>query len=197
MVIGRGRRRNHPKGSRDLRSLRVLRNFRLPMRTPKGTPRGIKWPSVAMLLLYYYKEKSAGKSRACAEHTSGQGHFRQGLFRSGDWCHFRSKGPTRADMGQLPVAHTQNILPDRVTSGHVTDVTSGHVTSGHAQWSDPPQDPPQIRLCPSPYTTIINVFVFKLHRMYINGQCKRCIVLYINAYVYLNIISYIIFHCTN
>jgi hypothetical protein len=40
-----------------------------------------------------------------------------------------------------------------VTSGHVTDVTSGHVTSGHAQWSDPPHDPPQMRLCPYPYTT--------------------------------------------
>jgi hypothetical protein len=52
-------------------------------------------------------------------------------------------------MGQLPVAYAQNILPDRITSGHVTDVTSGHATSGHAQWSDPPQ----IRLCPSPYTT--------------------------------------------
>jgi hypothetical protein len=37
------------------------------------------------------------------------------------------------------------------TSGHVTTVTSGHVTSGHAQWSDPPQ----MRLCPCPYTTCI------------------------------------------
>jgi hypothetical protein len=53
MVIGRGRRREHPmdtsKGSRDLRSLRMLHNFRL--RTLKGNPEGIKWPSVAMLLL--------------------------------------------------------------------------------------------------------------------------------------------------
>ena len=60
------------------------------------------------------KKKARGKSRACAEPTSGQGHF---------WsrdCHFRSKGPTRADMAQLPVAHAQNILLDRVTSGHVT-----------------------------------------------------------------------------
>ena len=32
-------------------------------------------------------------------------------------------------MVQLPVAHGQIILPDRVTSGRVTDVTSGHVTS--------------------------------------------------------------------
>ena len=37
-------------------------------------------------------------------------------------------------MAQVPVAHEQNILPDRVTAGHVTDVTSVHVTyvtSGH------------------------------------------------------------------
>jgi hypothetical protein len=44
-----------------------------------------------------------------------------------------AKGPTRADIAQLPVTHAQNILPDNVTSGHVTDVTFGHVTSGHAQ----------------------------------------------------------------
>ena len=54
---------------------------------------------------------------------------------------------------QLPVAHAQNILPDIVISGHVTYVTSGHVTSGHAQSSDPPHDPPQMRLCPYPYTS--------------------------------------------
>jgi hypothetical protein len=42
-------------------------------------------------------------------------------------------------MAQLPVAHGQNILSGRAISSHVTDVTSGHVTSGHAQWSDPPQ----------------------------------------------------------
>jgi hypothetical protein len=50
-------------------------------------------------------------------------------------------------MAQLPVAYAQNILPDRVTSGHVIDVTSGHVTDvtfGHAQWTDPPHDPPQM-----------------------------------------------------
>jgi hypothetical protein len=27
-------------------------------------------------------------------------------------CHFRSKGPTRADMAQFPAAHAQNILPN-------------------------------------------------------------------------------------
>ena len=52
------------------------------------------------------------------------------------------------------VAHAQNILPDRVTSGHVTDVTD--VTSGHAQWSDPPHDPPQMLICPYPYTTLLH-----------------------------------------
>jgi len=35
-----------------------------------------------------------------------------------------------ADIAKHPVAHAQNILPDRASSGHVTDVTSGHVTSG-------------------------------------------------------------------
>ena len=119
MVIGRGRRREHPmdtsKGSRDLRSLRMLHNFRL--RTLKGTPKG-------------------------------SSDLRQP-------CHFRSNYPIRADIAQLPVAHAQNILPDRFISGHVTDVASGHVNSGHAQWSDPPHDPPQILICPSPYTTDI------------------------------------------
>ena len=37
----------------------------------------------------------------------------QGLFQSRDWRHFRSKDPTRADMAQFPVAHAQNILPNR------------------------------------------------------------------------------------
>jgi hypothetical protein len=60
-------------------------------------------------------------------------------------------------MAQLPVAHAQNILPGMVTSGHVTDVTSGHVTSGHVtsghvQWSDRPQMLTELY----PYTTYIS-----------------------------------------
>jgi hypothetical protein len=109
MVIGRGRPREHPKdtskGSRDLRSLRMLHNFRL--RIPKGTPKGSSdlWSHpVAMLLPH--KKKTRGKAGACAEPTSGQGHFQSRDF------HFRPKGVTRADMAQLPVAHAQNILPD-------------------------------------------------------------------------------------
>jgi hypothetical protein len=77
-------------------------------------------------------------------------------------------------MAQLPVAFAQNIFPDRVSSGHVTDVssghvtdvTSGHVTFGHAQWFDPPHDPPQIRLCPSPYTTPLVKKEFNINKKY-------------------------------
>jgi hypothetical protein len=125
--------------------------------------------------------------------TSGQG-----LFRSRDFVTSGQKGSTRADIAQLPVAHAQNILPNRAhdwrhfrsrdwryfrdwcyfcdwrhfrskaplgrilrnfrlcmrrtysRTSHVDDVTSGH-----AQWSDPPHDPPQMRLCPCLYTTCI------------------------------------------
>ena len=40
--------------------------------------------------------------------TSGQG-----LFRSRDFVTSGQKGSTRADIAQLPVAHAQNILPNR------------------------------------------------------------------------------------
>jgi hypothetical protein len=96
-----------PKGSRDLRSLRVLR-------TPKGTPKGssdLRSHPVAMLLLL---RKKRGKKTG----------MRTTYFRSGPLPDRASsshvtnvtsgqKGPTRADMEQLPVAHAQNILPDK------------------------------------------------------------------------------------
>jgi hypothetical protein len=118
MVIGRWRSREHPMytskgGSRDLRSLRVLRNFRL--RTLKGTPKGSSdlWSHpVAMLLLL---RKKRGKKRGMR-----RTYFRPVPLPVTWLWHFRSKCPTRADMVQLPVAHAHNILPDRVTSGHVT-----------------------------------------------------------------------------
>jgi hypothetical protein len=53
MVIGRGRRREHPN-QHCLLLLRVLLNFRLCMRTPKETPKGstevtsVTWPEVAL-----------------------------------------------------------------------------------------------------------------------------------------------------
>jgi hypothetical protein len=42
----------------------------------------------------------------------------QGLFRSRDFVTSGEKGPTRADIAQLPIAHAQNILPDMASSGH-------------------------------------------------------------------------------
>ena len=102
-----------PNGSHDLRSLRVLRNFRLRIRIPKGTPKGssdLRSHPVAMLLLL---KKKRGKKPG----------MRRTYFRSGplpDRASFGhvtdvtsgQKGPTRADMAQLPVAHAQKILPD-------------------------------------------------------------------------------------
>ena len=93
-------------------------------REPRKGSNDLRSHPVAMLLLIRKKRgENPGMRRTYFRSgplldraTSGQG-----LFRSRD---FRSKGPIRADMAQ-------NLLPDRVTSCHVTDVTSGHVTSGH------------------------------------------------------------------
>ena len=108
----------------------------LPVAYTQENPEGIKWPWVTSgSPVTTTKKKTRGKSRTCAEPTSGQGRLLTGPLPVTWRCHFRSKGPTRADIAQ-------NILPDRVTFGHVTDVTSGHLTA-----------PPQMRLCPYPYTT--------------------------------------------
>ena len=69
------------------------------------------------------RKKKAEKSRACAEHTSGQG-----LFRSRD--SLPVKGPTRADIAQLSLRMCRTYF----RTVHVNDLTSGH-----AHWSDPPQ----------------------------------------------------------
>ena len=66
MDIGRGRPREHPKdtskGSRDLRSLRMLHNFRL--RIAKGTPKGSSdlWSHPVAMLLPHKKKKRGKKS---------------------------------------------------------------------------------------------------------------------------------------
>jgi hypothetical protein len=70
-----GRRREHPKDTSkgDLRSLRVLRNFRLCIL--KGTPKGSSnLRSHPVILL---RKKRGGKA-GYAEPTSVQGHFRTG-----------------------------------------------------------------------------------------------------------------------
>jgi hypothetical protein len=108
----------------------------------------IKWPDFPMVIgrrrrrehpqpkfctTTLVRKKNAEKSRACAEHTSGQG-----LFRSRD--SLPVKGPTRADIAQLSLRMCRTYF----RTVHVNDVTSGH-----AHWSDPPQ----IWLELSPYTT--------------------------------------------
>ena len=96
----------------------------------KGTPKGSTdlWSHlVAMLLLL---RKKCGEKRICAEYTSGKGHFRTGPL-SVTWLYpFRSKGPSRADMAQLPVVHAQNIFPDRTASGQGLVLSCDFVTSG-------------------------------------------------------------------
>jgi hypothetical protein len=113
---------------------RILRNFRLRMRTPMGTPNGSRdlrsLPAIIVLVLlyyilyYYYSKKKCG----------GKPGMRRTYFRD-----FRSKCPTRAAIAQLPVTHVQNILLYSAIS--VTWLT----------WL--PVAPPQIRLELSPYTT--------------------------------------------
>ena len=97
MVIGRGRRREHPN-QHCLLLLRVLHNFRL--RTPKGNPEGrssdLRSHPVAMLLLL---RKKRGKKQG----------MRRTYFQSGPL-------PDRASPGHVT----------DVTSAHVTDVTAGH-----------------------------------------------------------------------
>ena len=104
--------RTLPKGSRDLRSLWVLRNFRLRMRTPKGTPKGSNdlrshQVSNCTTVLLLRKEKKRGGKKPFMRRT----YFRSGPLP--DRATSAQKGPTRADIAQLPVAHRQNILPDR------------------------------------------------------------------------------------
>ena len=97
-MIGRGRRREHTQPTL-FTTTTVLHNFRL--RTLKVNPEGVKCPSVAMLLLL--RRNHWGKW-ACAEPTSGQGHFRavSPPVKSHHW----------GDIAQFPVAHAQNMIPD-------------------------------------------------------------------------------------
>jgi hypothetical protein len=142
MVIGRGRRREHPN-QHCLLLLRVLHNFRLRMHTPKGTPKGssdLRSHLVAMLLLLRKKKRGekAGHAQNLLPVRATSGH---GLFQSRDWRHFWSKRPTRTDMAQHPVAHAHNILPGRVTWLTSLPVTSlpvaPHSTSANVALSVP------------------------------------------------------------
>ena len=142
MILGRGRRREHPKDTSEGVTWPSVTTgaAQLPVAHAhlQGNPEGVKWPLVAMLLL---RKKRGGKSRACAEPTSGQGLF---------WCPtiiaFYYYGccttsgcgcahPTEPLRVQISVTsgshvtttkkktrgktgHAQNLLPVRATSGH-------------------------------------------------------------------------------
>jgi hypothetical protein len=131
MVIGRGRPIEHPKDTSEgvtwpsvtagVAQLTVAHAY------IQENPEGVKWPSVTSGSHVTTTKKKAGKKAGHAQNLlpvrppSGQG-----LFRSRDWRHFRSKGHTKADIAQLPVAYApfpvahaqlpvayaQNILPD-------------------------------------------------------------------------------------
>jgi hypothetical protein len=136
-----------PKGSRDLRSLRMLHKFRLRMRTPREPLRGssdLRSHLVAMLLLLRKKRGKTGHAQNIlpAMTVSGQGHF-----RSRDFVTSGQKAPLGRRNFRLRMRRTYfwtGHVTD-VTSGHVTDVTSGHVTdvtSGHVtSCSTPSQHP--------------------------------------------------------
>ena len=90
------------------------------------------------------------------EKCGGKTGMRRAYFRTGPlpvtsvWRHFRSKFyyySSKKTRGKPGMRRTY------FRRGHVTDVTSSNVTdviSGH----DPSHDPPQMIMCPSPYTTI-------------------------------------------
>ena len=144
MVIGRGRRREHP------------------MDTSEGVTwhsatTGVAQPEVAhahpshVATLLLLRKKSGGEKTG----------MRRTYFRTGPlpvisgqkallwriWCNFRLRM-------RRTYFRTGNVIG--VTSGHVTDVTSVH-----AQWFDPPHDPPQLWLELYPYTTKVGVFWHK------------------------------------
>ena len=106
----------------------MLRNFRL--RTLKGTPKGSSdfWvTSGSHVTTTTTKKKAREKAGHAQNLLPVRNTSAQRLFRSHDFV-TSVQDPTRENIAQLPVAHAQNILPDMVISGHVTDVTSGHVT---------------------------------------------------------------------
>jgi hypothetical protein len=86
-----GRRREHPMDASkgDLRSLRVLRNFRL--RIPKETPKGSSdlWSHPVLLL----KKKRGGKAGHAHNLLPVRDTSRQGLFRSRDVVTSGQKAP--------------------------------------------------------------------------------------------------------
>ena len=76
--------------------------------------------------------EKAGHGQNLFPNRTASGH---GLFGSRDFVTSGQKTTTRADMAQLRLRMRRTYFRTltNVTSGHVTGVTSGHDTSGHAQ----------------------------------------------------------------
>ena len=134
--IRRGRHREHPKdtskGSRNIRSLRMLHNFQLRMRTPKGSPTGssdLGSHPVAMILLL---RKKRGKKREMRRTYFRSGPLldmatsEQFLFRSRDFVTSDQKATLRRIVRNFRLHMRRTYF----RTGHVTDVTSGHMTTG-------------------------------------------------------------------
>ena len=101
----------------------------------QGKTEGIKWPSVtpgSQVTTVLLLRKKRGENRACAEHTSGQGHFQTGPLPV-TWLTslLVKKAPLWRYNATSGCACFRTRYVAGVTSGHVTDITSGHVTSGH------------------------------------------------------------------
>ena len=128
------KKREHPN-QHCLLLLRLLHNCRL--RTPKGTPKGIKGPLVTSGSHVTTTKRKKTREKAAHAHnllsiraTSGQGissghvidvTFGQKVTLGRIWCNFR----LRMRRTYFRTRHVTG-----VSSGHVTDVTSDRVTSG-------------------------------------------------------------------
>ena len=100
--------------------------------------------------LYYYRTKT-GKNDVTEEKTRGE---------------MTSQKKNAGKITSLPVTS----LRVKVASGHVTDVTFD-------QGRSLPVDPPQIRLCPSPYTTALREYdtLGWINFKFPSPACNKCI----------------------
>ena len=139
-------------------------------------PREISSHSVVMLLL---QRKKRGKNGACAEPTSGQGHFRTCPLPVTWVCHFRIWRNFRLRMRRT-YFRTRHVID--VTSGHMTDVTSGHVTnvtSGHVtnvisgHVTSPPHSTPSNANLSVPiyYSDYMTIVILTWRLLFLHDDC--------------------------
>ena len=116
---------------------------------------------VLVLLYYYYSKKKARETPQKSTKKSYGKKIREKV-RKKVWekkvrkKNYGKKGRETPSSGEKAPTRGKMTSPKKITrenSRHF-NVTSGlgPVTSGHAQWSLPVA-PPQMRLCPCPYTT--------------------------------------------